>query len=179
MIIQRLFSRTWTNLKKKEEREAKKEELKKARGQINARRDKIKKERLKGLELSGKGKNFEDVFDKNGKKIAGKRGKRITSEDVESRYKSQMKELNAWSSSVLDNTKRTPKPKPEPVKEIEKGILEKGKELLKNPKAKKLGYLGAGALGGTLAVSGIDAGIKKVKDKKRENEAKNQILKKK
>ena len=47
---------------------------------------------------------------------------------------------------------------------------------LKNPKAKKWGYLGVGALGGSLAIDGIDAGVKKLKDKKQENEAKKQIL---
>ena len=85
--------------------------------------------------------------------------------------------MDHWSSSIRDTTKRAPKQK---VKEIEKGILEKatekGKEILKNPKAKKWGYLGAGALGGSLAIDGIDAGVKKLKDKKQENEAKKQIL---
>ena len=47
---------------------------------------------------------------------------------------------------------------------------------LKNPKAKKWGYLGVGALGGSLAIDGIDAGVKKLKDKKKEKEAKEQIL---
>jgi hypothetical protein len=55
-------------------------------------------------------------------------------------------------------------------------LAEKGKEILKNPKTKKWGYLGAGALGGSLAVDGIDARVKKLKDKKREKEAKEQIL---
>ena len=173
MIIQRLFSRTWTHLKKEEDRKKKAEELKAARQEINARRDKIQAERAEGLRKSGLGENFEDIYDK-GKKVGRKR---ITAEEVESRYKSQMKDLDHWSSSIRDTTKRAPKQK---VKEIEKGILEKatekGKEILKNPKAKKWGYLGVGALGGSLAIDGIDAGVKKLKDKKQENEAKKQIL---
>ena len=173
MIIQRLFGRTWTNLKTEEDRARKKEELKAARQEINERRDKIQAERAEGLRKSGLGENFEDIYDK-GKKVGRKR---ITAEDVESRYKSQMKDLNAWSSSIRDTTKRAPKQK---VKEIEKGILEKatekGKEILKNHKAKKWGYLGVGALGGSLAIDGIDAGVKKIKDKKQENEVKDQIL---
>ena len=60
---------------------------------------------------------------------------------------------------------------------VMEGLKKKGAELLKNPKAKKWGYLGLGAAGGTLAVDGIDAGVKKIKEKKRENEAKEQILK--
>ena len=56
-------------------------------------------------------------------------------------------------------------------------LKEKGKELMKNPKAKKWGYIGVGAVGGSLAVDGIDAGVKKIKEKKKENEAKEQILK--
>ena len=174
MVIQRLYSRTWTNLKKEEDRKAKAEELKAARKEINERRNKIQAERLEGLKKSRKGENFEDIYDK-GKKVGRKR---ITAEDVESRYKSQMKDLNSWSSSIRDTTKRTPKPKPEPeVKGSIEKLVESGKRLLKNPKVKKWGYLGLGAAGGTLAVDGIDAGVKKIKEKKRENEAKEQILK--
>lgn len=173
MIIQRLFSRTWTHLKKEEDRKKKAEELKAARQEINARRDKIQAERAEGLRKSGLGENFEDVYDK-GKKVGRKR---ITAEDVESRYKSQMKDLDHWSSSIRDTTKRTPKPK---VVEVEKGIIEKaagkGKEVLKNPKTKKWGLIGVGALGGSLAVDGIDAGVKKIKNKKKEKEAKEKIL---
>ena len=173
MIIQRLFSRTWTHLKKEEDRKKKTEELKSARQEINARRDNIQAERAEGLRKSGLGENFEDIYDK-GKKVGRKR---ITAEEVESRYKSQMKDLDHWSSSIRDTTKRTPKPKP---KEVEKGILEKatekGKEILKNPKTKKWGLIGAGALGGSLAIDGIDAGVKKAKEKKKEKESKVQIL---
>jgi hypothetical protein len=173
MIIQRLFSRTWTNLKKKKDRKKKAQELKLARQEINTRRDIIQTERTEGIRKSGLGENFEDIYDK-GKKVGRKR---ITAEDVESRYKSQMKDLNHWSSSIRDTTKRAPKPK---VEEIEKGVLEKatekGRDILKNPKTKKWGLIGVGALGGSLAIDGIDAGVKKIKDKKREEEAKEQIL---
>ena len=171
MIIQRLFSRTWTHLKKEEDRKKKTEELKSSRQEINARRDNIQAERAEGLRKSGLGENFEDIYDK-GKKVGRKR---ITAEEVESRYKSQMKDLDHWSSSIRDTTKRTPKPKG-----VEKGILEKatekGKEILKNPKTKKWGLIGAGALGGSLAIDGIDAGVKKAKEKKKEKESKEQIL---
>ena len=175
MIIQRLYSRTWTHLKKEEDRKKKAEELKAARQEINERRNKIQAERADGIRKSGLGENFEDIKDNKGKKV-GRR--RITVEDVESRYKSQMKDLDSWSSSIRDTTKRTPKPKPEPEMKgsIEK-LAESGKKLLKNPGVKKWGYRGLGAAGGTLAISGIDAGVKKVKEKKREKEAKEQILK--
>ena len=45
--------------------------------------------------------------------------------------------------------------------------MKKGEKILKNPKAKKWGYLGVGALGGTLAVYGIDSAVKKAKEKKK------------
>ena len=83
-----------------------------------------------------------------------------------------------------ETTPRVKKTAPK-IKEVEKtgaekfitGLKEKGKEILKNPKTKKWGLIGTGALGGTMAIEGIDAGVKKVKEKKKEKEAKEQILK--
>ena len=180
MIIQRLFGKTWTNLKTPEKRKEKAEELLRIRKEMNATREKLLKKRDDGIKLSGKGDNYEPIKD-GSDKITGSR--RITVADVKKRYREGMDELNAWSDHVQDTTHRTPKPKPkpvEPVKEVEKGIIEKGvesgKKFIKNPKTKKWGLIGVGALGGTLAIEGIDAGVKKMKDKKREKESKEQIL---
>ena len=74
---------------------------------------------------------------------------------------------------------RTPKSTPKDMRSgFEKTIetaKEKGKKLLENPKTKKWGYIGAGALAGSLAVSGVDAAVKKHKEKKKENEIREKI----
>ena len=52
----------------------------------------------------------------------------------------------------------------------------KGKKLLKDPRTKKIGYIGTGALAGTLAVSGIDKLVEKRREKKKEEEMRDQIV---
>ncbi len=177
MILTRLFSRTWTNLKTKEERSKKKGELLEARKVINKRRDQIKAERTEGLKGSALGTNTKFVVDKAGKRLKDKDGNfwttPVTAKEVDSKFKAQMEDLNAYSSSISDK-------KIKPAPSAEKGIIEKAKEgatkILKNPATKKWGYRTAGATAGTLAVSGAGYGIKKMKDKKKEKEAKEQIL---
>ena len=181
MIIQRLFSKTWTHITDPAKRTKKAKELKEKKQIVDKRLDEINAERKEGLEKSAKGENVKFVYDKKGAKIKDPNGNfwtnPVTAEEVEKKAKDKMKDLKEWMNSFQDTTKRTPKPK---VKEVEKSVLEKatekGKEILKNPKTKKWGYLGAGALGGSLAVDGIDAGVKRIKDKKKEKEAKEQIL---
>ena len=174
MIVQRLFSHTWENLKTPEKRHKKAEELKQARNKINKRVENLKKIREEDLRKAAFGE------------LRNNDGKKLNSEAVEGRFKSDMKDINTYRDSIRDTKHRTPKPKPtpkpEPISGLEKAgkyIKSKGKEILKKPETKKIGYIGAGALAGTLAVSGVDKAVKKHKEKKKEDEARKQVLGKK
>ena len=104
MIIQRLFSKTWTNIKGKKNRHEKAVEQNERRHEINARRDAILKEKEEGLKKSAMGTNFNEYKDKNGKKIK----ERVTAENVESKFRANMKDLNHYTDSILDKTSRKP-----------------------------------------------------------------------
>ena len=177
MIIERLYSRTWTEIKDKGERTKKAKSLLKERKEINKRRDAIKKERAEGLKGSAMGTNQKFVRDKAGKVIKDAAGNSwtnpVTAEEVESRFRSQIKDLNAYTNSILDK-KHTSKSK----STVEK-IKEKGSEILKNPKTKKLGKAALITAGGAITIGGGVKGTKKVMDKKKENKTKNKILGKK
>lgn len=177
MIIQRLFSKTWTHITDPEKRAEKVKELKEKKKEVEKRLDEINAERKEGLEKSAKGTNWEKYTDDKGKQ----KSRFINAEEVEKRAKDKKKDLKGWMNSFQDTTKRTPKPSPAP-KDVRSGfektvevVKEKGKEVMKNPKTKKWGYIGAGSLVGTAAVSGVDAAVKKHKEKKKENEIREKI----
>ena len=172
MRIQRLFSHTWTNIKDPGERTKKTKELINARREINQRIEDLKKTRNEDLKKAALGE------------LRNKDGKRLNSEVVMKRFEADMNDINAYRDSIRDTKSRTPKKTKPKIKVDSKSGLEKtvenikakGKRLLKKPETKKLGYLSAGALGGTLAVSGVDKAIKMRKEKKKENEAREQVL---
>jgi hypothetical protein len=172
MIIQRLFSHTWENIKDKAERKKKAEELKAARQEINARLKEINERYKQDLRNAGLG-------------LRNSKGEYTNSKKAESTYNNSMEDLNKYRDSIRDTKHRTPKkpkptpPPPAPPKVIKSGFeeaIEKGKSILKKPGLKKAGYITVGAVGGTLAVDGAEKIIKKNKEKKKENEIRNKIV---
>ena len=169
IILRRLFSRTWENIKDPEKRTEKANELLAEREKINARRNEIAKKYKSNLKKEAFGKDtVHNIKAKDGTLL------NLTSDEIKAIETSK---LNKYINNVTENKHRTP---PKPVTVVEKSIpksglekaLETGKKWIGEHKSgmKKAGYATIGAGIGTLAVSGTDKLYKKHKERNKENE---------
>lgn len=160
MILQRLFSKTWENLKDPAERHKKAVELNEARNKIGKRRTALKENYMADMEKAGLGE------------LKNKDGKRINTKAVEERYKADVADLNKYHESITDRTNRRPKPKPKPQPP---GMIERirtaGKKIATNPKVK----MGAKITAGVGIAAGVGYGAKKAYDHKQNKKKEEEV----